>query len=78
MRALAERATDAERAAVEAWAAASPEHARQLRELRELLDDIDAWYRATPLRAPPNIEILMWRAQTRQPPSDRSPASGDG
>jgi len=78
MRALAARATDAERAAVEAWAAASPAHARQLRELQQMLADIDAWYRATPLRPTPDIEILMRRAERRQSRSERPPARGDG
>ncbi len=70
MRALSARATDAERAAVEAWTAASPENARQMRELRELLADIDAWYRATPLRGPPSVEALMRRAEARAERSD--------
>lgn len=77
MRALAARATDAERAAVEAWAASSPAHARQWRELQQMLADIAAWYRATPLRGPPSIEILMRRATLRQPPADLPPESGD-
>ena len=78
MRALAERATDAERAAVEAWAATSPERARQWRELQQMLADIRAWYRATPLRAAPSVEILMRCAKNRQTPSDRPPLSDDG
>jgi len=78
MRALSGRATGAERAAVDAWAAECPEHARRLRELRQMLADIDAWYRATALTAPPSTEILMRRAALRQPPDERLPLPGDG
>ena len=63
MRALTGRAIDAELAAVEAWAAASPEHERQFRELEHMLDDIAAWYRATPLRPAPPAETLIRRAE---------------
>lgn len=77
MRALTERATRAERAAVDAWVAASPGHARLLRELRRMLAVIDAWYRATPLRAAPHSEILMRRAERRQSPNERLPMPGD-
>ena len=77
MRALIERATDAERAAVEAWTAASPGHASLFRELQQMLADIDAWYRATPLRTPPRAETLMRRAERRWPPAVRPSSKGD-
>jgi ferric-dicitrate binding protein FerR (iron transport regulator) len=63
MRALIGRAIDAEVAAVDAWRAASPDHERQFRELQQMLADIAAWYRATPLRPAPPVETLIRRAR---------------
>ncbi|HEX4684033.1 MAG TPA: hypothetical protein VH277_15055 [Gemmatimonadaceae bacterium] len=68
MRALAGRATDAELVAVAAWAAAAPENARQLRELRHMLADVTAWYQATPVHPPPDVEALIRGAEHRRPP----------